>query len=192
MGRSKLLLPYRGRPLVCHAIECLAAAPLSPVCCVLGSGAEDILRELGSVPFSREIRFVVNPDHAGGRASSVRVGLRSLPDECAAAVFLPGDMPLVRPEDVGALVDRFRRTGAPVVVAVDESGARSHPVLFARRLFLRLLELEGDESGHALILAYWDAAEKVPVPGSRSLDIDTEEDYRRLLAEEKSGHAPLL
>lgn len=189
MGRNKLLLPCRGRPLVRYAIECLAASPLSPVCCVLGAGAEELLRELSSEPFSREIRFVVNPDHATGRASSVRAGLRSLPAACEAAVFLPGDMPLVRPEDVRALVERFRRSGAPLVVAVDESGARTHPVLFARRLFGRLMDLAGDESGHALILEHWDVAEQVPVPGARCLDVDTEEDYRRLLAEDQHGHA---
>ena len=192
MGRHKLLLPFRGRPLVRHAIECLAASPLSPVCCVLGFGADEVLVELESAPFPRAIRFVVNWDHASGRASSVRAGLEALPDDCEGALFLPGDMPLVRPEDVAALVERFRRTGAPLVVAVDESGRRAHPVLFSRRLFARLLALRGDESGHAVIQECWDAAGKVPVPGSRSLDVDTEEDYRRLLEGEQGGHAPLL
>lgn len=192
MGRNKLLLPFRGRPLVRHAIECLAAAPLSSVYCVLGHGADELRRELDAVPFPRAIRFVVNRDHASGRASSVRTGLEALPDGCAGALFLPGDMPLVRPADVAALVERFDRTGAPLVVAVDESGARAHPVLFARPLFARLRALTGDESGHAVIRDLWDAAEKVPVPRDRCLDVDTEEDYRRLLATEQGGHAPLL
>ena len=36
-------------------------------------------------------------------------------------------------------------------------------------------------SGHGLILEMWPKAEKVTVPRSRVMDIDTEDDYRRLL-----------
>jgi molybdenum cofactor cytidylyltransferase len=115
----------------------------------------------------------------------VRVGIESLPEKCAAAVFLPADMPLLRSEDVAALVARFERTGASIVVAVDEQGERAHPVLFARRLFPRLVALSGDESGQGLIHEHWAQAEKVTVPRRRSVDVDTEEDYRRLLTEEE-------
>lgn len=192
MAENKLLLPYRGLALVCHALECMAASPISPVCCVLGFRADEILEAVHSCSFPREIRYLINPEHASGRASSVRLGLRALPEDCEAVVFLPGDMPLVRPGDVGALVERFERTGSPIVVTVDEVGERAHPVLFARRLFPRLIALEGDESGQGIIREHWGVAEKVPIPRSRVLDVDMEEDYRRLLAEEKSEHARLL
>ena len=189
MEREKLLLPFRGRPLVCHALENMAASPVSIVLCVLGHRSDVTLPILRSYPFPRSIHFLENPQHASGRASSVRLAVRSLPVACEAAVFLPGDMPLLRPEEIGALVERFERTGAPLVVAVDESGERAHPVLFARGLFAPLVALAGDESGHGIIREHWSAAEKVLVPRSRVLDVDTEEDYQRLLAEWEDGHA---
>lgn len=192
MGRNKLLLPFRGSELLCHALESLAASPVEPVCCVLGAESDAILRALRTHSFPRPIRFVVNPEHATGRASSVRIALESLPRECAAALFLPGDMPLLSSGDIGALVERFERTDAAVVVAVDEAGVRAHPVLFARRLFPRLAAIQGDGSGHALIREHWAAAEKVHVPGDHILDVDTEEDYRRLLARGEGGHARFL
>jgi molybdenum cofactor cytidylyltransferase len=189
MEREKLLLPFRGRPLLCHALDCMAASPVSNVLCVLGHRSDVVLPILRSYPFPRGIRFLENPHYASGRASSVRLALQSLPEGCEAAVFLPADMPLLRPEDVGTLVERFERTGAWLVVAVDESGVRAHPVLFARPLFPSLAALAGDESGHEIIRERWGVAEKVLVPRSRVLDVDTEEDYRRLLAEGEGGHA---
>jgi molybdenum cofactor cytidylyltransferase len=183
MTRHKLLVPFRGRPLVCHSVACLAAAPVAPIVCVLGHRAEEIDSILRTYTFPRAILLRNNEAFESGRASSVRVGIESLPEECAAAVFLPGDMPLLLPGDVAALVERFEITGAPVVVAVDEAGNRAHPVLFARSLFPRLAALTGDESGHAVILALWEEAEKVTVAKSRVVDIDTEDDYRCLLSQ---------
>ena len=185
MARFKLLLPLGGRPLVCHAAACMAAAPVAPVVCVLGHRAREVEAMLRKYTFPQPILVRKNVDYASGRASSVKVGIESLPDECAAAVFLPGDMPLLLPGDVAALVERFERTGAPIVVAVDEEGQRAHPVLFARGLFQRLVALTGDESGHGIILESWPEAEKVTVPRNRVVDIDTEEDYRRLQGQEE-------
>ncbi len=183
MAQTKLLLPYRGRPLLCHAVECMAGAPVAPVICVLGHQAGALGAVLRSYTFPQELILLKNEAYASGRSSSVRVALRALPEESEAAVFLPGDMPLLLREDVTAVVTRFELTGAPLVVAVDEHGTRAHPVLFARRLFPRLVALSGDESGNDLIQEYWNQAEKVPVPRSRVTDIDTHEDYRRLLNE---------
>ncbi len=188
----KLLLPYKGRPLLCHALEALSAAGAAPVLCVLGFRSEAVLRAVRSCSPSRPIRFLVNPAYASGRASSVRLGLEALPESCEAAVLLPGDMPLVRPQDVRAVLERFEKSGAPLVVAVDEAGQRAHPVLFARRLFPRLSGLQGDESGQAIIRELWESAEKVLTPGHCGLDVDREEDYRHLLRRERRGHARFL
>ena len=185
MARPKLLLPFEGRPLVCHAVECMAAAPVAPVVCVLGYRAPEVESILRKYTFPQPILVRKNEAYASGRASSVKVGIEALPEGCAAAVFLPGDMPLLLPGDVAALVERFERTGAPIVVAVDEAGQRAHPVLFARGLFPRLVALTGDESGHGVILESWPEAEKVTVPRRRVVDIDTEEDYRRLQGQEE-------
>lgn len=183
MGRNKLLLRYRGRPLVSYGLLALAGAGVSPVVCVLGFEADAVRRALESGPtasLASSVRFVVNPDHATGRASSLRVGLDALGDGCDASIFMPGDMPEISAGHVAALMERYRTTKAPIVVAVGPAGERSHPVLFAREMFDRLRSLSGDESGQGILLDGWEAAEKVPTGASVPLDVDTEDDYRRL------------
>lgn len=192
MGAMKLLLPYGGRPLLLSALESMSDSGAAPTLCVLGFRSGETLDALRACAVPAKIRFLVNREYASGRASSVRHALEALPEDSEAAVFLPGDMPLVRSSDVAALIERFERTGAPVVVAVDEAGRRAHPVLFARRLFPRLAGLTGDESGHAIVREHWDVAEKTPIPRNRVLDVDREEDYRRLIARRGGEHARVL
>lgn len=183
MGRNKLLLPVGGRPLAAWGLGALAGAGLDPVVCVLGHEAEAVQRALSSCHPGGRVRFVLNPDYATGRASSVRTALAHLPEECEAAVFLPGDLLGATPEGVRAIVARHRKTGYDLAVAVSAAGDRTHPVLFARKLFAALAALEGDESGQRILLERWDSAEKVPVSGDVPIDVDTPEDYRTLCRE---------
>lgn len=180
MGRNKLLLPYRGRPLACDALGAVAGSRADPAICVLGHEAETVRSALSREQWPRPIRWIVNADAASGRASSIAAGLDAVPEECEGALFLPGDVPGVRPGDVEAVMEKYLETWAALVVAVESDGTRSHPVLFARSLFPRLRALRGDAGGHGLIQELWAVAEKVPRTGPRLFDIDTPADYQRL------------
>jgi molybdenum cofactor cytidylyltransferase len=127
------------------------------------------------------VLYVVNEGHAEGRASSIRAGLKALPPRCEAALFLPADLPLVTARDIDRVAEEYERTRAPLVVTMDSGGRRSHPVLFGRPLFPDLMALKGDRGGRDLILLHWDAAVKVVRAGPSPFDVDTPEDYQRLL-----------
>lgn len=180
MGRNKLLLPFRGRPLVCAALDAVTGAGARPVICVLGQDSEPVRAALANERWRSPVCWAVNPDAASGRASSIRVGLASVPQACAAALFMPGDVPGVRAQDVEAVIARFRLTGASVVIATESDGNRSHPVLFARSLFPRLRRLRGDTGGQGIVRELWECAEKVARTPPPLFDVDTQDDYDRL------------
>jgi molybdenum cofactor cytidylyltransferase len=79
-----------------------------------------------------------------------------------------------------SLVELHRQTLAPVVAPL-VGGQRGNPVLFDRVTFASLARLQGEAGGRALFSRYpplwlpWHDT-------SLLLDVDTEEDYRRLLA----------
>ena len=104
--------------------------------------------------------------------------MQVLPENVTGAVFLLADQPLVKPALLRALVDRHAATLAPVV-APHVAGRRANPVLFDQDTFARLLELEGDTGGRALLDQYpvefvdWDDPNLL-------FDIDTPDDYARL------------
>ncbi|HTX91481.1 MAG TPA: selenium cofactor biosynthesis protein YqeC [Anaerolineales bacterium] len=174
-GSPKQLLDYHGRPFVRAVAETALAAGLSPVVVVSGANAgqvEDAVRDL-------PVRMAHNPDWPSGQSSSLQAGLRALPEQAGAAIFLLADQPQVTPTVLRALADRHGLDLAPVVAPLVD-GRRANPVLFDRVTFPDLLSLTGDVGGRAVFskfpLTYlpWHDA-------SLLLDVDRPEDYEKLL-----------
>ncbi len=176
-GRSKQLLDWNGKPLVAHVADVALAAGLDPVVVVLGCEAESVRAALADRP----VRTAMNWRWEEGMSTSVRAGLTVLPLDVEAAVFLQCDQPLVGPDLVQRLVARWGETAAPIVHPVHQ-GRRSTPVLFARSLFPELARVSGDQGGRALIGHHPAATVEVDDPNLLA-DVDTPEEYERLLRE---------
>ena len=174
MGRPKQLLPWQGEPLVRYVASKALAAGLSPVIVVTGAFHDQVSRAVADLP----VTIIENQEWESGQSSSVRAGLKALPEETGAAVFLLVDQPQVTVSLLHALVSLHGETLAPVA-APKVGGQRANPVLFDRSTFPDLMAIRGDVGGRGLFSRY-------PVawlnwPDEKLLqDIDTEEDYRRL------------
>ena len=181
MGRSKLLLPFRGRPLLQHALDAAAASCLDEIVLVLGEGAAQTLEAL-ELPSTTPVRVAVNDDPASGQSSSLRLGLRSADPAAAAAAILLSD----QPQMTGALIDRvaaaFPADGKAVVrpVYCGPHGDRvpGHPVLVARRIWPEVEKLRGDEGMRSLLARRPEWLRELPFEGEPPGDIDSWEDYR--------------
>jgi molybdenum cofactor cytidylyltransferase len=121
---------------------------------------------------------VINPDWAEGHSTSIRAGLRALPPEYAAAIFMNADQPRLAPHVLNAIIQRFRETSA-TIVAPRYAGKRGSPVLFERFHFSELSALSGEEGGREVSSRY--AVEYVDFPdASLGFDIDTPEEYDQI------------
>jgi len=173
MGRNKLLLELGGQSVVRRAVS-RALAALDPVIVVLGHEANRVREQLAGL----SCRIVVNPAHDRGMETSVRAGVAALPADADAAVLLPADMPLVTPAMLAALVERFRATGAPLVIS-RYGEVTAPPHLYARRL---LAELAAAGSGKAVIDRHRAAAEVLAWPAAALADLDVPADRARVEA----------
>jgi molybdenum cofactor cytidylyltransferase len=176
-GQPKQLLDWHGEPFVRHVARTALAAGLSPVVVVTGAYAVEVENAVSELPAQVEN----NPDWQGGQSTSIRAGLHALPDErrVGAAIFLLADQPQIPVALLQSLVETHARTLAPVV-APRVNGQRGNPVLFDRNTFPDLLALTGDVGGRALFSRY--PVEWLPWnDASVLIDVDTEEDYRKLL-----------
>lgn len=174
----KLLVPFRGRPLVAWSIDAASGADLDGV--VVVTGAVDLVAELGDVPPG--VAFVENPNWREGQATSLRVAL----DWCAdggyhAAVIGLGDQPLL-PASVWR--DVGRSAHAPVVTATF-GGVRRPPVRLASSVWA-LVSGTGDEGARELMRRRPDLVGEVACEGDPA-DVDTLDDLRRL---DQSGTRP--
>jgi molybdenum cofactor cytidylyltransferase len=175
-GSPKILLPWQDKPLVWQVAWKALAAGLRPVIMVCGAYRQEIESALAGL----EVTIVPNPDWEQGQGTSVGVGVRALPADSGGAVFLLADQPQVPVSLLGSLVDTHARTLSAIVAPfVDEQ--RANPVLFDRDLFAALMTLPGDTGGRELFTRYEIA--RVPWEDPAILfDVDTPEDYTRLLA----------
>jgi molybdenum cofactor cytidylyltransferase len=174
MGQPKPLLTWRGEPFIRHVARTALKAGLSPVVIVAGEHTSEIRHSVADLP----VTVVHNPDWDAGQSTSVRCGLRALPDTIGSAIFLLADQPHIPIELVKALKDQHAQALNPIVAPlIDER--RGNPVLFDCVTFADLQALTGDVGGRAVFakhpIAYvpWHDANLL-------LDVDTPEDYQRL------------
>jgi len=179
LGTAKQLVEWHGVPLVKHVTVRALAAGLSPVVVVTGAKADQVRAALQGLP----VNFVHNPGWESGQASSVQAGVRALPGECGSAVFLLSDQPQVPSDLLRALVSAHAAS-LSALVAPRVSGQRANPVLFDMSVFPELLLLEGDTGGRSL----FSDPQRFPVhwidwdDPDLLLDVDTPEEYQRLLS----------
>lgn len=182
MGRTKQLLPFRGRPLLQHVVD-VAATSLDEVVVVLGYAAA----EIGSVlSLPSHARIEINPDYGSGQASSLRVGLLAVADRFPGAVVLLGDQPGIGGEAIRAVIETQLRTGA-AIVRTTYRGMPGHPVYLDRSIWPEIMEASGDLGARAWIAKHPDRVEAVATSSPAPIEVDTEDDYQRLLESESSA-----
>jgi molybdenum cofactor cytidylyltransferase len=177
LGREKLLLPLRGKPVLQWVLESALASELDEIICVM--------RELTSTQRQLNISderllWLTNYAADRGQSTSVIAGLWATNPRSDGVMFLVGDQPLLPKELINSLIEKFR-TGSAWIVAPSFNKQPRNPVLFRRGLFPELLQLTGDRGGRGLIdkhknrtaLIEW--KDEMPF-----LDLDVHEDYERL------------
>jgi molybdenum cofactor cytidylyltransferase len=182
MGRPKALLPLGVKTFLAACSDGFLEV-FDPVVVVLGHDADDIEERAG---LDERARIVRNPAYDRGMLSSLQCGIAALPAETEAAAFTLVDHPAVRPATLRALADHFRDSGADVVLPRFNS-KRGHPVLARRSVLDELAALPAETSPKRLLRARRTEKSFLDVddPGVVA-DIDTPEDYERLLDSEES------
>ena len=147
---NKLLADLRGKAIVRHAAEALAASRARPLFAVTGHQAEQVEASLAGLPFTA----CRNTDFASGLASSLRQGIAALPSTVDGVIVCLGDMPLVRPATIDRLIDYFEPTEGRAICVPSHGGRRGNPVLIGRQFFDEIAELEGDRGARPLFDRY--------------------------------------
>jgi molybdenum cofactor cytidylyltransferase len=185
LGRPKQLLPY-GRGVLLDAVLATARdCGFDQTVLALGGSAAEVQRTVDTT--GSEI--ALNPDFGEGCSSSIAAGIAALHPDTDAVVLLLGDQPEVRAATARALLELLFAARAsagqraPGIAVCRYDDGVGHPLAFTRRMFPELAALHGDKAVWKLLEQRADDVVELPVPGPVPLDVDTEEDYRRVLAE---------
>jgi molybdenum cofactor cytidylyltransferase len=104
VGEQRLLLPLRGKPVLQWVLESALAANLHEIVCVV--------RDLGTTQrhislAARRPYWLTNPAADQGQSTSVIAGLWAIDPKSDGALFLHGDQPMIRPQLINSIVERF-------------------------------------------------------------------------------------
>ncbi|MFO7547717.1 MAG: nucleotidyltransferase family protein [Acidimicrobiia bacterium] len=177
LGRPKQLEPWGGRTLLGHVVQRTRRFPVDEIWVVIGADADRVRSDADLA----DCGLIENPEWQDGLASSIRVGLDALTrlSRADAALIVLGDQPDVDPGVVAALVAAHARSHARAVVPKYRY-SWGNPVLLDRRLWPRLMSLEGDEGAGRLLQAHPEWVEEVWVERLAPRDVDTQADVAEL------------
>lgn len=177
LGRPKQLLPFRGKTLLLHVVTEALAAGLQPVVVVTGAYHGELSDELNG----QTVHVVHNPLWETGMASGIASGLVeavSQDIELRAVMVAVCDQPYVSGTLFRSLMEQQAVSGKGLV-ACTYAETMGTPVLFDARYFKELAGLSGKGGAQQLLKRYPEDVVTVPFPEG-TVDIDTEEDFRRL------------
>ena len=174
LGTPKQLLPLGDTTVLGATLDAARSCPFDQLIVTLG-GAAAVVRE--TVEFDG-IDVVISDNHEIGCSSSLRTALSRVDPSADGIVLMLGDQPGVTREAVARLIDS--RRGAPIAVCRYSDGI-GHPFWLGRKVFGELAELHGDRGVWRLIESGRFDVQQVPIASIVPLDVDTWDDYQRLL-----------
>lgn len=176
MGRPKLLLPIRGRPLVTRVVDGLLQAGLIEIRVVVSpETGEGVRRALAHRP----VRWIFNPRSQSAMLDSVRHALKDLPSECEDLLVTPADIPGISGTLVRRLIEAFKHASPEKSLVVPLAGGRrGHPLIFSAKHVPEVLGSLEEIGLRGLLQCHPGQVLEVPVPDPAAFeDIDTPADY---------------
>ena len=177
-GANKLLLPFRGAPLVTRAVSVALASKAEEVVVVIGFEAERIREELSDLP----VHCIVNDRYAEGLTTSIQSGVRAAAPESRAYMVCLADMPLLTSEDLDRLIGVFElrlEKDPKAIVRAAWEDVPGHPVILAAAHCTALLRHSEPDGCRSLLQS--NDAHVTSVPLVRGIkDVDDAVDLMRI------------
>ena len=164
-GSNKLAAKVDGKMLIEHALETVPREEFARV--IVVTQYDEVLVLAMRFGFT----VLVNPFPEWGASHTVRLGTEAMAD-CDAILYQVADQPLLQPNSVCAVAERWLREPDTICGAA-HNGVRGNPCIFPARFFPELTALEGDHGGSAVIRRHEDALTLFDISPDELRDVDT-------------------
>ncbi|WHH58654.1 DVU_1551 family NTP transferase [Petroclostridium sp. X23] len=183
MGSFKPLLKFGETTAVEMVVNAHKSAGIDEIIVVTGHKGCEVAEKLNHL----DVRCVPNESYRQGMFSSVWKGVETLDTDIAAFFLHPVDIPLVKRETVEMLKSKYIEHGKGILYP-EFCGDKGHPPLIDCKYKKAILDDDGYGGLKKILENFADDALCVPVfDESVLMDMDTPEDYERLLEYFYSG-----
>ena len=175
MGTQKLLLPFGNSTVISHIVNQLLKSKVEKTYVVVGHQAKQVTEELSGKP----VTIIHNPEYKTGMLSSVRAGIRDIPQEYDAILIALGDHPSITTNLIDEIIHEFSQTDKKIIVP-KYNGKRGHPILFSSIFRDEILTDYDDIGLRGLMRTHENDIYEMNVSDCSVVsDMDYPEDYQR-------------
>lgn len=177
MGHPKMLLSFNGKTFLQHAIDEIK-----------GSGAHNLVvvtgcyhQQLTPILLPQQIDMTENKNWDKGMGTSIQAGVNHILQQYPHSeniIIAVCDQPYICSSLFDRLIAANTETGKSIIASV-YNGTAGTPVLFDKKHFNQLLQLQGPQGAKKLIQQCAGDVSYIDFPGGAT-DIDTPEDYKAL------------
>ncbi len=178
MGKdNKLLLNFRGEPMIRYICKTIISARFNPVKVITGFEQEKIESVLSDLNLST----VNNKKWKDGISSSITVGVSSIIEETDGNIIVLGDMPFISVKVLNQLSNAFKLENGKKIVYPLYAGQQANPVIFPKKYFADIISNKGDLGCKKIIERYKFNALHIDIKSNEVIvDCDEREDYLKL------------
>ncbi len=168
-GQDKLLLPVDGVPCLRRIAMC-AVALNGRVIIALNDSFPHRYDALSGLAVERLV--IEHPQD--GMSASLRQSVDKVVKDAWGVMIVPADMPELDESDLKAMQAAFQENPNRILRGASADGQPGHPVIFPRRLFGALKQINGDRGARTVLDAHSDEVILVALPAQHALiDLDT-------------------
>ncbi|MDZ7782084.1 MAG: nucleotidyltransferase family protein [Halioglobus sp.] len=173
-GAAKQLARIDGQPLLERVIDQCQKIRGADLHVALGARRDEIAARIDLTG----VEVIHSPRWYEGIGSTIGSAVGGLQNHYEGILLLAGDQPLVGPDQLTPMILRWRQD-CDLVCCAQYSGTLGIPTIFPRRLFPRLIALEGGHGAKKLLLEQEGNILTFAIPEA-GVDIDRAEDMRAL------------
>jgi len=163
-SKNKLLLSYKKKKLIQHAIQNILKSNVDDILVVLGKNKDQIKKVL---PKKKIIRTFYNKHYKSGMSSSIKLGIKHLSKKTTHFFICLADMPNIK-------ASHYKQQDVPIVSFYQ--ARQMNPVLFPYSFHQKLKKIQGD-IGAKNILKKTEIVKIKVLKSSFFKDLDTVEDF---------------
>ena len=137
--KAKVLHEVQGRPMIHYVVETARKIAGDDVILVIGNQAQEVR---AIIPNTAELLFAYQEQQLG-TGHAVLCALPQIPEHCDQVIILCGDVPLIQPETIAALVEdhlRARRDVSLLAVEMDNPSGYGRVLLDDNRQISAIIE----------------------------------------------------
>jgi len=179
MGKSKHLLPFKGKTVIDNVFFNLLHSKTENIVVVARENDTNLLKH---IPSNKIISIIFNNTANADMFSSVVYGTKFLKDDNAPVMFFLGEHPLVDYKTINILIDAFTHNTKKIIMPIYD-GIKGHPIIIDNSLKKEILSSKVFCLKDIMRIHKKEILEvKVNCKGT-VMDLDTEQDYIKLLEE---------